>query len=59
MIFYGGEKSQEIFFKLKADEFFGAHVAKAFGTARIILIPGVVDGLSEEIYPSSIGYGEI
>ena len=55
VIFYGREEGEEVFFELQADEFFGAHVAHCFRAAGILLVPGVVDGLGEEVDPSPVG----
>ena len=44
MVFDGGEEGEEVFFELKTDELFRAHVAHCFGPAGVLLVPGVLDG---------------
>jgi len=56
--FYGGDEGEEVLFELEADEFFGADVAHGLGSSRICLIPGIIDGLSDEINPSAVSNGE-
>ena len=58
VVFYGGEEGEEVFFELEADEFFGAHVAHCFWAAGVLLVPGVGDGLSEEVDPSAVSHRE-
>ena len=54
MVFYGGQEGQKILFELEADEFFGAHVAHCFGSRRVTLVPGVMDGRAQKVYPTPI-----
>lgn len=54
VVFYGGEEGQEILFELEADEFFGTHVAQCFGPGGVIVVPGVVDGGAQKVYPTPI-----
>ena len=55
VVFNSGEKGEEVFFKLQAYKFFGAHIAKTFGAGGVVLIPGVGDGLGEKVDPAAIG----
>lgn len=54
MVFDGGDEGQEILFELKADEFFGTHVAHCFGSGGVVVVPGVVDGGAQKVDPASI-----
>ena len=54
MIFNRRKESEKIFFKLKTNEFFGAHVAQSLGAAGVVFIPGGGNCLSEEVNPASI-----
>jgi hypothetical protein len=56
--FYGRDEGEEVFFELEADEFFGADVAHGLGPSGICVIPGIIDGLSDEIDPSAVSNGE-
>lgn len=58
MVFCGGEEGEEVLFELEADELFGAHVAHCAWAGRVEGIPGVGDGLGEEVDPAAIGGGE-
>jgi hypothetical protein len=58
MAFHSGDEGEEVFFELKADEFFRADVAHCLRPSRICLVPGVIYGLSDEVDPSSIGHGK-
>ena len=58
MVFYGSEESEEIFFELEADEFFGAHVGERGGTRRVTRVPGGGDCLRQEVNPPAIGRRE-
>ena len=57
VVFNGGEEGKEILFKLKANEFLGAHVAHCFGSIRVVLVPGVKDDGAQKVYPTSICCG--
>lgn len=59
VVFYRGEKGEEILFKLEADELFGAHIAHGFGARGVGVIPGVQDGGCQEVYPAAVGGGEV
>ena len=54
MVFYGGEEGEEILFELKADEFFGAHVAHGDGPGGVVVVPGVVDGGAQKVDPTPV-----
>lgn len=58
VVFCGGEEGEEVFFELEADEFFGAHVAHCYGAGGVEGVPGVGDGLREEVDPAAVGGGE-
>ena len=55
VVFHGGEESEKVLFELEADKFFGAHVAHCSWAGGVEWIPGVGDGLREEVYPAAIG----
>lgn len=46
VVFHRCEKSEEILFELKADEFFGTHVCEGVRTRWVLRIPGRCYGLS-------------
>lgn len=58
VVFGAGEEGEEVFFELEADEFFGAHVAQCSWAGGVEGVPGVGDGLREEIDPAAVGGGE-
>ena len=55
MAFYGGDEGEKIFFELETDEFFRADVAHCFGALGVVFVPGVVDGLGDEVDPAAVG----
>ena len=57
VVFYGGEESKEILFKLETNELFGTHVAHCFGSGGVVLVPSVEDDGAQEVYPTSICCG--
>ncbi len=55
MVFSAGEEGEDVFFELQADEFFGPRIAMSSRTRWVFGIPSVIDGLSEEVDPASVG----
>lgn len=49
------EEGEEVFFELQADELFRTEVAVGFRAGRMLRVPGLGDGLSEEVDPAAIG----
>ena len=58
MIFYRSQEGEDILFELQADEFFGTHVAHGTRTRGVRFVPGVGDGLRQEVDPAAVGGGE-
>lgn len=58
MVFNRGEEGEDVFFELQSDEFFRAHVAHCTRPRGVSFVPGVGDGLREEVNPAAVGGGE-
>jgi len=52
------DEGEEVFLELETDELFRSDIAHCLGPSWIRIVPGIVDGLSDEVDPSSICNGE-
>ena len=52
--FSSSKKGEKVFFELESDKLFGAEISVGAWARWMLFVPGLIDGLCEEVDPASV-----